>query len=412
MKTFDFQLRTRVLFGPGVMDRLGELAKEMGARRVLLVTDRGIAAAGHAGRATELLRPQVEAVACFDGVRENPDTQCVDACLTLAREFQPDLLVGLGGGSSMDTAKGCNFLLTNGGRMQDYRGVGKATRPMLPLIAIPTTAGTGSECQSAALITDPVTHQKMACLDPKAAARVAILDPELTLSQPAPVTLCTGLDAVAHAVETAVTKPRNPVSQLFSEAAFRRLSGAFAQVLAQPDDLDARGDMLLGAAWAGTAIENSMLGAAHSAANPLTGHHGIIHGEAVALMLPHVVRFNAADPAAARAYDSLLQAAGSTKLPASQTPPPDTTPDSDSPDHQDDPAAAGERLARWLENLLKLGGLNPSIAAHGVTEEDIPALASEAATQWTAGFNPRPVTAADFESLYRQALVPTGEKPT
>src|SRR5688500_11190930 len=114
----------------------------------------------------------------------------------------------------MDTAKGCNFILTNGGRMHDYWGVGKATKPMLPLIAIPTTAGTGSECQSAALITDPATHQKMACLDPKAAARVAILDPLLTVSQPVSVTACTGVDAIAHALETAVTKKRNPLSAM------------------------------------------------------------------------------------------------------------------------------------------------------------------------------------------------------
>src|SRR5207244_13482634 len=112
-----------------------------------------------------------------------------------------DAIVGLGGGSSMDTAKGCNFILTNGGRMQNYWGVGKAAKPMLPLIAIPTTAGTGSECQSAALITDEITHQKMACLDPKAAARVAVLDPMLTLSQPARVTARTGIDAIAHALE-------------------------------------------------------------------------------------------------------------------------------------------------------------------------------------------------------------------
>ncbi|MCP5523084.1 MAG: iron-containing alcohol dehydrogenase [Verrucomicrobiales bacterium] len=403
MTTFDFQLRTRVLFGTGVISRLGELTREQGARRVLMVTDRGIVAAGHAARAAGLLGTGVEAVDCFDGVRENPDTACVDACLALAREFQPDLLIGLGGGSAMDTAKGCNFLLTNGGRMQDYRGVGKATRPMLPLIAIPTTAGTGSECQSAALITDPVTHQKMACLDPKAAARVAILDPELTLSLPGRVALCTGLDAVAHAVETAVTRPRNPVSQLFSEAAFRCLSVAFARVLAEPQDLEARGEMLLGAAWAGTAIENSMLGAAHAAANPLTAHHGITHGEAVALMLPHVVRFNAVDPAAALAYHSLLATAGEAKLPLSPTPATKAEPDFLDPG---DPATAGERLARWLEDLLRLGGLEPSLASRGISGKDIPSLAGEAAAQWTAGFNPRPVTAADFETLYRVALSP------
>src|SRR5207244_13592387 len=126
----------------------------------------------------------------------------VEACLEVAHSAGIDAIVGLGGGSSIDTAKGCNFLLTNGGRMQDYWGVGKATRPMLPLIAVPTTAGTGSECQSYALIADEETHQKMACGDPKASARVALLDPTLTVSQPRSVTACTGMDALVHAVET------------------------------------------------------------------------------------------------------------------------------------------------------------------------------------------------------------------
>src|SRR5262249_59132799 len=132
-------------------------------------------------------------------------TRCVDKCVEVARAAGADTIVGLGGGSSMDTAKGSNFILTNGGQIKDYWGIGKAKLPMLPLIAIPTTGGTGSECQSFALITDEQTHQKMACGDPKAAARVAILDPALTVSQPTRVTACSGIDAVAHAVETAVT---------------------------------------------------------------------------------------------------------------------------------------------------------------------------------------------------------------
>src|SRR5439155_13420275 len=133
--------------------------------------------------------------------RENPTTRCGEECVASARSARIDALVALGGGSSLDTAKGCNFLLTNGGTMRDYWGVGKASKPMLPLLAIPTTAGTGSECQSFALISDEQTHQKMACGDPKAAAAIALLDPRLTFSQPARVTSCTGIDAIAHVVE-------------------------------------------------------------------------------------------------------------------------------------------------------------------------------------------------------------------
>ena len=281
----------------------------------------------------------------------------------------------------MDTAKGCNFILTNGGHMRDYWGVGKAKHPMLPLIAVPTTGGTGSECQSFALITDEITHQKMACGDPKAAARIAILDPVLTLSQPPRVTACTGIDAVAHAVETAVTRKRSSLSALFSHESFKLTMAALPRVLQSPDDLEARGWMLLGAAWAGTAIENSMLGAAHSAANPLTAHYGIVHGHAVGVMLPHVVRFNSRDADAATAY---VQLAVHARL---------------APDRHTTEAAA-EQLAQHLERLLDLARLPRSLKTLGVRQEDIPRLAAEAAAQWTAQFNPRTATAGDFEAIY------------
>src|SRR6186997_549724 len=187
---FDFHPRTRIVFGVNAVARVGEIVRELGAKKVLLVTDPGIAAAGHEQHVLQCLAADGVQAVTFDKVRENPTTRCVDDCLATARASGIEAIIGLGGGSSMDTAKGCNFLLTNGGRMQDYWGVGKATKPMLPLVAIPTTAGTGSECQSAALIADEQTHQKMACLDPKAAARVAILDPMLTLSQPPAVAAC------------------------------------------------------------------------------------------------------------------------------------------------------------------------------------------------------------------------------
>src|SRR5216684_9173304 len=228
---FDYEPRTRLVFGVNSVERVGELARELGAKKVLLVTDPGIVAAGHAERVERLMRSARLKVALFGKARENPTTRDVDECLAAAKSAGIDTIVGLGGGSSMDTAKGCNFLLTNGGRMQDYRGVGKATKPMLPLIAIPTTAGTGSECQSAALIVDEHTHQKMACLDSKAAARIAILDPALTLSQPPRVTACAGIDAIAHSVETAVTRKRNPLSLMFSREAFRLTMAGFPRVL-------------------------------------------------------------------------------------------------------------------------------------------------------------------------------------
>src|SRR5438552_7341301 len=171
LPSFDYQPRTRLVFGLNSVERVGELARGLGAKIVLVVTDPGIVTAGHADRVEHILQSCGLGVVVFDQVRENPTTRDVERCLEVAKAAGIDTLVGLGGGSSMDTAKGCNFLLTNGGRVQDYWGVGKTSLPMLPFIAIPTTAGNGSECQSAALIGDEQTHQQMACLDPSAAAR-------------------------------------------------------------------------------------------------------------------------------------------------------------------------------------------------------------------------------------------------
>jgi alcohol dehydrogenase len=382
---FDFQPRTRLVYGVNAVERVGEIVREFGAKKVLLVTDPGIAAAGHEQHVLKSLAADGVSAVVFDKVRENPTTRCVDDCLAVAKASGIEAIIGLGGGSSMDTAKGCNFLLTNGGQMKDYWGVGKATKPMLPLVAIPTTAGTGSECQSAALIADEATHQKMACLDPKAAARVAILDPALTVSQPARVTACTGIDAIAHAVETAVTKKRNPFSLMFSHEAFKLLAPNFSRVVANPKDLDARGKMLLGAAFAGTAIENSMLGAAHSMANPLTAHYNVIHGQAVGMMLPHVIRFNAENEAARLGYAELASA-------------PEIACVSEGVEQ------AVEALIREIQALLELAKMPSTLGECGVKQKDLPMMAAEAAKQWTATFNPRAITEKDFLALYEAAF--------
>jgi alcohol dehydrogenase len=375
---FDHQPRTRLVFGLDAVERVGELAAEIGLKMPLLVTDPGVIAAGHMERVRHSLqRAGIEPVV-FGKVRENPTTRDVQDCLQAARTAGIDGIIGLGGGSSMDTAKGCNFLLTNGGRMQDYWGLGKAARPMLPLIALPTTAGTGSECQSFALIADEVTHQKMACGDPKAAARIAILDPTLTVSQPARVTACTGVDALAHALETAVTTKRNTLSLAYSREAFQLCSSSLPVVVRNGDELEARAGMLLGAALAGLAIENSMLGAAHAAANPLTAHFRIVHGQAVGLMLPWVVRFNAEHSATARLYEALH-------------------------------GGEIDRLVSRLDWLLNLAGMPRSLGECQVNPAAIPSLAAEAAKQWTATFNPRPLAEADFARLYQAAFQTRGD---
>ena len=378
MTPFEFHAPTRLVFGEGAIDRLAALAREMGFGRPLLVSDRGLEEAGHVDRALGLLRGAGLAVEVFDDFDVNPDAAMVDRGVAFARKYGPDSVIGLGGGSSLDCAKGVNLLLTNGGLLADYRGYGRAREPLLPMIAVPTTAGTGSEAQSYAVIADARTHMKMACGDPRLAFRAAVLDPEVTLSQPPAVTAAGGFDAIAHAVETAVTKRRSPISTLFSREAFRLLNAHYERVLDRPDDLAARGAMQLGAFYAGVAIEQSMLGAAHACANPLTARYDMTHGVALAILLPHVVRWNA------RAAGDLYRELVDGGPPASG-------------------GGAGDRLAERLAAIGRSGGFPADLRATGVPERDLSALAEAAATQWTGTFNPRPFGAREALEVYQCA---------
>lgn len=380
MLPFDFQPRTRIVFGQGTISRLGQLAREFGFSRTVLVADRGLVDAGHVGAAMRLLERAGIAATAFHEFDVNPDSTMVEAGRAAVAPFEPDSIVGLGGGSSLDCAKGINFLLTNGGAMADYRGYGKAGTPLLPMIGVPTTSGTGSEAQSYAVIADAATHMKMACGDPSAAPRVALLDPELTVTAPRDVTAMAGIDAIAHAVETSVSTRRTPMSDVFAHKAWQLLNGAFERVLVHQTDLEARSTMQLGAHLAGMAIEQSMLGAAHACANPLTARYNIAHGVALAILLPHVVRWNAA--VARDRYEAMIG------LPRRRL-------------RDEDPS---ETLARRLEDLIAIAGLSVRLSDNGVDAATLSELSQLAAQQWTGTFNPRPFDAAGALEIYRAAL--------
>ncbi len=372
-------LETELLFGAGKIETIGEVARGLDFHRTLLVSDRGIVAAGYFDRAVNLLEAEGIETAGFHDFTENPDSQAIEAGRALAESRKVDSLVGLGGGSSMDCAKGINFLLTNGGRIEDYWGYAKASRPMLPMVGIPTTAGTGSEAQSYALISDAETHVKMACGDPGAAFKVAVLDPELTLTQSLKVRARTGYDAISHAVETWVTTKRCDVSAAFSREAATLLIVSFERVLEHPEDVAVNGDMLLGAFYAGAAIEHSMLGAAHALANPITARYGTEHGAAIAHMLPYVVRWNGS--VCASRYAELAESVG---LGAASSRTTDT-------------------VARRLEELATAAGLATRLGEAGIERDALPELAADAAEQWTGQFNPRPFDAPGALEVYECA---------
>jgi alcohol dehydrogenase len=365
--SFTFDIRTRVVFGESRFQELAALARDLGFTRTLLVSDPGLASTGYPDQAIAMLSEAGIAADAFHDFSPNPDTGMVEAGRAFAAARGIDSLVALGGGSSLDCAKGINFVLTNGGNMRDYWGFGKAARPMLPMIAIPTTAGTGSEAQSYALISDAATHVKMACGDSKAAFRAAILDPLLTRSQPREVTATAGYDAISHAVESFVTTRRTPGSIVFAQEAWELLAANFGRVLRDPHDTEARGAMLLGAHYAGIAIENSMLGATHACANPLTAHYGTTHGVAIAALLPHVVRWNWT------AAEGLYRDLG------------------------------GADLADRLAEMAAGAGLSGRLRDLGVPEGALPGLAEEAAAQWTGRSNPRAFGADGALEIYQAA---------
>ena len=374
MNAFEFHARTRVVFGAGEVARVGALAAELG-RRALLVADPGIVTAGYGARVASLLEAAGVSVVPFHDFDENPDSAMVARGRDAAAPHGIDLIVAVGGGSSLDCAKGINFLLTNGGTVADYKGYAPTARPMLPMLGVPTTAGTGSEAQSYAVLSDAATHLKMACGAPGAAFKVALLDPELTLTAPAGVTAAAGIDAVSHAVETWVTRRRTALSDMYAREAWRLLSGSFLRVLTSPADVEARGAMQLGAFHAGMAIEQSMLGAAHACANPLTQRYGTVHGVAISLMLPHVVRWNSR--VVADRYAELAGTRGETRRP--------------------------EMLVARLEDLIAAGEFPEGLSAAGVPERDLPELAAAAAQQWTGSFNPRPFDVAGALEIYAAA---------
>lgn len=366
-----------LLFGDGALARVGELARAHGARsRVLLVTDRAILNCGYASQALHRLADAFLECIVFDEVHTNPTSDTVAAGLAVARRQSLDMIIAIGGGSVMDCAKGMNLLLSCGGAMRDFRGdppvdalAGRP--PLLPMVCVPSTAGSGSEAQSFALIIDPDSRQKMACGDRRPPAqgglrpRAAILDPRLTWTQPPAVAASAGIDAVSHAVETAATRTRSDLSRELSREAWSRLEPVFDRAMRDAGDAEARAGMLLGAHLAGAAIEFSMLGAAHACANALTALYGTVHGVAVGLMLPHVVRFNCRG--GVNWYADLC----------------------------DDP----ETLARRLEAMLDVAGLPRSLPQIGARREDVPRLAEIAAGQWTARHNPVDVDAAGLREL-------------
>jgi alcohol dehydrogenase len=376
---FNFYSPVKLVFGQPVADALPAVLTGIGAERVLVLSDAGLEALGLVGQIAGGLRAGGWQVATFARVRSNPTVGDVEGALALAREAEAQALVALGGGSIIDVGKAAGLLLTHGGRYADYQWGGQPiTRPILPLVAVPTTAGTGSEMTKVTVIEDEETHFKRGVLSPYLFARAAVLDPALTLSLPAPLTAATGADVAGHALEAFVGRRSNPLTDALALDALRRAWRHLPRAKQQGDDLAARQEMMLASAMAGLAFDQSGLGIIHSLAGPVAGRYGLHHGLCIGLLLPQGLAYNL--PVLGDKRAALMEALG---MPA-------TISDEE----------VVEEVKAWLGDL----GLPATLSQLGIHDPDLPAMAEEASRMALLPNNPHPATVRDCQRLLEGIL--------
>lgn len=395
-----FHSAGQILFGPGAVEQIGHEAVRLGVRRVLIVTDRRLASAG---LVEEIRRPLAAAdvtVEVFDGGEPEPSLELASACLAQARSFRPDALLGLGGGSNMDLAKAVAILFSHGGALADYVGDSRVPGPVLPLICVPTTAGTGSEVTASAILTDTANKIKVGVLSNHIRPRLALVDPRLTLTCPAKVTADSGIDALTHAIEAytavdnadfplppgevTVYQGRNPMADMVSEKAIALVGEHLVQAVRQPNDLRAREGMALAATLGGLAFSNCGVALVHAMEYPVGGAVHCSHGAGNGLLLPFVLRFNlpACRPRLARVAALLGEDVNGL-----------------------DESAAAERAIAAVERLKRDIGIPQRLRDIGVTAEMLPEFATKAfGIKRILRVNPRTVSQPEIEGIFREAL--------
>jgi len=382
MKPFTFNTTPSLRMGAGLAGQIGEITRPICGDRVLLVTDPGMMATGLVQRATDGLRAAGVAVTLFDQVQADPPESIVLQAVEQARGATG--VIGFGGGSSLDVAKLAALLAASGQPLAQAYGIGNAQGPRLPLVLVPTTAGTGSEVTPISIVTTGAS-EKMGVVSPLLLPDLALLDPELTLGLPAHVTAATGIDAMVHAIEAyaSVNANNNPISRALAVEALGLMGRMLLRAVQKPDDLEARTGMLLGSMLAGQAFANSPVAAVHALAYPIGGHYKVPHGLSNALVLPHVLRFNA--QVAPEAYAELL---------------PHVFPDLPSMGV----AEAASQFAQSMADLSQACGLEQGLREMGIARAALPSLARDAMNQTRLLVNnPRPVDEAAALKIYEAA---------
>jgi len=380
MKNFEFLLPTRVVFGNGVIEQIGTEAEHLG-KRALIVTDKGLLATGYVEKIQDLLKNAGIASEIFADIDPNPRDTSVDSGAAAARKAKADMLVGIGGGSAVDTAKAIGILLQTGGKIQDYEGLDKVKKPITPLIAVPTTAGTGTEVTFWSVITDTQRHYKMSVGSPLIAATVALVDPMLTMSLPKAITAYTGIDALVHAIEGYTATLSQPVSDSLALSAIAYISGHIRKAYANGRDAAARYHMMLGSMLAGMAFGNSDVASVHCMGEAMGGLYDTPHGLSMAVCLPYCMEHNLmAEP---ERFARIAAAMGENiqELP---------------------PLEAAEKGTLAVRKLLKDLDI-PDARTVGLKKQDLKKLANAAAANVSVESNPRTLEKADFLTMFQRA---------
>lgn len=381
MGTYAFRTSINIKCGCGSVESIGSELKQMGFKQVYFVTDPGVSKAGLSDRVTEILAKSGVAFSVFDSIEPNPRDTTIEVAWEKVKDRQIQAVVGLGGGSALDGAKASAVLATNGGRLAEYDGVGKIKKPALPIIAIPTTAGTGSEVTSNAAITDTAKHYKMSLRSPHIIPFLSILDPDLLATLPARVAAESSMDAIIHAAEGFLSNRSNDVSDALAIQALEYLCPNIRPFVAARSNTQAAEKMIIGSMLAGTVIGNTGTGNDHALARALGGSRDIPHGLACALLYPYVVRFNfIANPLKYRKIAEVLGLEVSRK--------------SDS--------AVCDLLVQELFRLLADLGIPHQLSAIGITRDDLLKVAEVGAGN--SGPNPRKTSVEDMLALLEEAF--------
>jgi alcohol dehydrogenase len=384
MRAFSYHIPTQIEFGNGAIARLPEFVKALGGSRVLVVGDPGVQRAGLIDRVQAILTGASIFNAVFADVESDPATRSVDEGTVHGKANGCDLVVGIGGGSALDTAKAIGLMLVNDGNIKDYVGIGKVPRAGAPVIAVPTTAGTGSELTIWSVLSDKVAKAKISVGSVLNCPAIALLDPELTLSLPPQITAATGMDALTHALESYVNTATQPISEAMSDQAMTLIARSLRKAVADGSDVEARGDMLLASTIAAMAFNSTRLGLVHAFAMPLGAKFGIPHGLVNAIMLPEVMRFNhLANP---RKFARIAEIFGekTASLPVEEV-------------------AALSVSA--IEKLKLDVGITAKLSNFGVTEGRFDEIVDEAMLSGNVPVNPRQPTKDDMKALLRAELV-------